>query len=27
MPFDKHIIGQVPAGITARFNVSKLESE
>lgn len=27
MPFDKHIIGQVPAVISALFNVSKLESE
>lgn len=27
MPFDKHIIGQVPAVIRALFNVSKLESE
>lgn len=27
MPFDKHIIGQVPAVIRALFNVSELESE
>lgn len=27
MPFDKHIIGQVPAVIRAHFNVSKLESK
>lgn len=27
MPFDKHIIGQVPAVIRVPFNVSKLESE
>lgn len=27
MPFDTHIIGQVPAVIRALFNVSKLESE
>lgn len=27
MPFDKHIIGQVPAVIRALFNVSKLEKE
>lgn len=27
MPFDKHIIGQVPAVIRAVFNVSKLEKE
>lgn len=27
MPFDKHIIGQVPAVIRDLFNVSKLESE
>lgn len=27
MPFDKHIIGQVPAVIRAFFNVSKLEKE
>lgn len=27
MPFDKHIIGQVPAVIRAAFNVSKLQKE
>lgn len=27
MPFDKHIIGQVPAVISAAFNVSKLQKE
>lgn len=27
MPFDKHIIGQVPAVIRALFNVSKLGKE
>lgn len=27
MPFDKHIIGPVPAVIRALFNVSQLESE
>lgn len=27
MPFDKHIIGQVPAVMRVLFNVSKLESE